>query len=160
AARTIPSHVAALAASVTRAMILTKGKIATVVLLAAGLLAASVGALTDPAVAAREKAAPAAAYTEAISGAGMVEPQAAKNSNSEQSLSFNGRVLGPDGKPFAGASVSVWTSAAKHAADRARVRTGKDGRYCITVRRAEFQQAIVVATAEGYGPDWTELPTT
>jgi RNA polymerase sigma factor (sigma-70 family) len=158
AARTIPSRVAALAAGVTRAMIFTKGKTAAVVLLTAGLLAASVGALTRSAVASRETAAPAAQNTEAVSRAGIAKPQAAKDSDPEHSLIFTGRVLGPDGLPFAGATVSVWISAAKKAAGRARETTGKDGRFRITVPRTRLEPAILVATAEGHGPDWAELP--
>src|SRR5438445_12028585 len=62
AAGLIPSHVAALAAGVTRAMFLTKAKIAMAVLCAVGLFAAGAGVLTRQALA--EKAAdppPAAA---------------------------------------------------------------------------------------------------
>src|SRR5262249_10072761 len=51
-----------------------------------------------------------------------------------------------------------WTSVAKQGADRVRTTSGKDGRFRITSRRAELQQAILVATAQGYGLDWAELP--
>src|SRR5262249_21185530 len=78
AARTIPSRVAELTAGVTRAMTFTKVQIATVVLLAAGLSAASIGALTNPAVVAREKAA-AAKNTDSISRAGIVKQLAAQD---------------------------------------------------------------------------------
>jgi RNA polymerase sigma factor (sigma-70 family) len=54
AAGVIPSHVAALAAGVTRAMFLTRVKIAVIALFAAGLFAAA-GVLTHQALAAREQ---------------------------------------------------------------------------------------------------------
>src|SRR5207245_5670161 len=36
--------------------------------------------------------------------------------------------------------------------------TEKDGRFRITVRRADLQQqAVLVASAKGFGPDWADL---
>jgi hypothetical protein len=145
AARTIPSRVAALAAGVPRAMILTTGKIATLVLLAAGLLAASVSALTRPAVATQQNVAPATKSTEAISRTGIAKPQAAKDSDPEHSLIFAGRVLGPDGKPFACATVSIWTRAAKKDTAPGRRKPGKDGKFRITVGRAVLEQRATSA---------------
>ncbi|HZY89417.1 MAG TPA: sigma-70 family RNA polymerase sigma factor, partial [Gemmataceae bacterium] len=143
AAGVIPSHVAALAAGVTRAMLLTKVKIATAVLLVAASLAAGVGVLARRA-AAEEKATPASPR------------HVTKDDDLKGALTFAGRVLGPDGKPVAGATLSVWTGAAKREAPRAV--TGKDGRFRIAVRRADLErQAVLVATAAGHGPDWAEL---
>jgi RNA polymerase sigma factor (sigma-70 family) len=158
AARDVPSHVAELAAGVTGAMFLTRARIVAMVLLAVGVFAAGAGVLARQGAPARETATRAAKTSEALSPQGAAKPHAAKDDDRKGSLTFAGRVVGPDGKPAAGATVSVWTSAAKRQAPRAREVTGKDGRFRVTVRRADLQQqAVVVATAKGYGPDWAEL---
>jgi RNA polymerase sigma factor (sigma-70 family) len=151
AAREVPAHVAELAAGVTRALLLTKGKIATLLLLTAASVAAAVGVLARQALAAREKG------PEAVAPQGNAKPAAAKEEPAG-SRTIAGRVLGPDGQPVAGATASVWAVAAKKEVGRAREATGKDGRFRVIVRRADLQgKAVVVATAEGYGPDWVEV---
>jgi RNA polymerase sigma factor (sigma-70 family) len=71
-------------------------------------------------------------------------------------VEVTGRVVDPDGKPFAGATLYVWTRSAKK--EGPRETTGKDGRFRVPVRRADLQdQAILVATADGHGPDWADL---
>jgi RNA polymerase sigma factor (sigma-70 family) len=72
-----------------------------------------------------------------------------------ESLEVSGRVLGPDGRPIAGARLSVWTGAAKKDLSDT---TGKDGRFRVAVRRADLRdRAALVATADGFGPDWLDL---
>ncbi|HJZ89781.1 MAG TPA: sigma-70 family RNA polymerase sigma factor [Gemmataceae bacterium] len=85
-------------------------------------------------------------------------PPAAKTPADEKAdtVEVTGRVIDPEGKPFAGATLYVWSRAAKK--EGPRETSGKDGRFRVTVRRADVQdQAILVATAEGCGPDWLEL---
>jgi RNA polymerase sigma factor (sigma-70 family) len=155
AAGVIPSHVAALAAGVSRAMFLTKARIATAVLLAVGLVAGA-GALARHALAAGAQP----------MGSQQPAPAAAKEAGKERAaadsddrVEVRGRVLDPDGKPLAGATLSVWSGVAKKEAPRARETTGKDGRFRIMVRRSDLQdRAILVASGAGHGPDWTELP--
>jgi hypothetical protein len=72
-----------------------------------------------------------------------------------ESLAVSGRVLGPDGRPIVGARLSVWTGAEKKNLSDT---TGKDGRFRVAVRRAELRdRAALVATADGFGPDWLDL---
>jgi RNA polymerase sigma factor (sigma-70 family) len=105
-AAAIPSHVAALAAGVTRAMFLTKAKIATAVLIAAGLLIAVGGALAYQAFAAEETP-PAAARPSEPQPPPKADaaPPAAQVDDGNAAATFSGRVLDPDGKPVAGAKV-------------------------------------------------------
>ena len=152
-AAVIPSHVAALAAGVTRAMFVTKAKIALVVLIAGGLFAIGGSALLHPGLAAKERT-PLAHKAKPPANQ---EVKATKQDEFQDSVTFNGRVLNPEGKPFAGAALSVCASAGKKNS-HPRETTEKDGRFRITVRRADLQQqAVLVASAKGFGPDWADL---
>ena len=115
AARMISPQVAALATGVTRAMFLQKTKIATFVLLAVGLVVAGRGcAGLIRALSAKEQ--PVVSQQSAVSNQGAcdrkkagsdlqpakAEPPAADD---KDSIVYDGRVLGPDGKPVAGAKL-------------------------------------------------------
>src|SRR5262249_6712890 len=111
-AGTIPSHVAALAAGVTRAMFLTKAKIAVALLFAVGLVATGASVLTHQALAAKE--APPVAQKAAPPAKGETKPQTARTADGAKekgdTIAFSGRVLDPDGKPFAGAKLYLTPS--------------------------------------------------
>jgi hypothetical protein len=72
-----------------------------------------------------------------------------------------GQVLGPDGKPFPGASVYVSTYTAKDQTEpRVRATSGPDGRFRFTATRSEVScNETVAAVGPGCGPDWVELAT-
>jgi RNA polymerase sigma factor (sigma-70 family) len=154
AAGAIPSHVAALAAGVTRAMFTRKLKVATAVLLAVGLVATGAGLLARQALAAGERAvegpqpAPATAKPQAAEGKGTI--------------AFGGRVLGPDGRPVAGARLYLtlaWSYMKRPGASPVHATTEEDGRFRFTVPKAKYGRyvAAVVAVAPGYGPGWVEV---
>jgi protocatechuate 3,4-dioxygenase beta subunit len=70
----------------------------------------------------------------------------------------SGRVLGPDGKPFAGARLFVVTRGAKKNDLTVQATTGEDGRFSVSVPRSDFErQAKLVAAAGGHGPAWVEV---
>jgi RNA polymerase sigma factor (sigma-70 family) len=163
-AAAIPSHVAALAAGVTRAMLITKTKIATVLMLAAGLLAVTAlwaqqakNADKPPARAAQPE------HPEGVPG----KPQTADARKADENFVYRGQVLGPDGKPFAGAKLYLVGFREDAKAPPVRATTGRDGRFEFTAARAEFVPAAapadldvfaslpVVAAAKGYAADWT-----
>lgn len=83
-----------------------------------------------------------------------------------ESRTFRGRVIGPDGKPFAGAKLYVVDLHANAVGEpKLRFTTGADGRYEFSVRRTEYEAADsgepwrsvpIIAVADGYGPDWAE----
>jgi RNA polymerase sigma factor (sigma-70 family) len=152
----IPSHVAALAAGVTRAMFVTRAKMTTALLLAVSLLIAGAGVLARQALAAGRLPPgiqKSEVSTQQPEAAAAIPPVAGEKIDA---VEVRGRVVDPDGKPLAGAALSLWTGGAKSAT---RATAGADGRFRINVRRANLQgQATVVAVAEGYGLDWAELP--
>jgi RNA polymerase sigma factor (sigma-70 family) len=152
----------ALAEGVTRTMILTKFKVATLLLLAVGVA----GLLTHQALAGKQRAAeeqaaaPApAADTKPAGPQGKGAAAGAPARKDDAAAEVTGVVLGADGKPCAGAQLFLWTSAVKNKADMPMLATtGADGRFRLAVARADRDRdAKIVARAKGLGPDWAEV---
>jgi RNA polymerase sigma factor (sigma-70 family) len=151
AAALVPAHVAALASGVTRAMFLTKAKIAGVVLLAIALTA---GGLVH-ALASGEDAKP---QQQAAS--------AKQQTGKDEGIRLSGRVLGPDGKPVPKAGL-YWWRFRKYPPETERDLTWErqavsdaDGRFQFTLKtQAEVERPLpLIAAADGFGVGWTELP--
>ena len=68
-------------------------------------------------------------------------------------VEVTGRVVGPDGKPVAGAIVAVWTKATKKDTPPDRVKTGEDGRFRLDWR--EFDGPAVRLVAPTLDPSWS-----
>jgi RNA polymerase sigma factor (sigma-70 family) len=157
-AAAIPTHVAALAAGVTRAMSLTKTRIVIAVLLAACLLAAA-GVPTLQPLAAKERQSAAAAQPESHTSDQAV-PQ---NRAEEDPVAFSGRVLDPDGKPVAGAKLYLtksWNYAERPAEATPYATTTDDGNFRFALPRARLAAdhlEELVATARGFGPAWIQV---
>jgi RNA polymerase sigma factor (sigma-70 family) len=150
AAGVISPHVAALAAGVTRAMFLKKVKIAFVLLLAAGLVAAGAGVLARPAQPAAEQ--PEVRSQEAGGRSPKSPAAAAKGDRAEVS----GRVLGPDRRPVAGAKLFLLDEAGKSAAPQPAA--DAEGRFRFPIPdKAARDPRFLVATADGLGLDWASL---
>jgi RNA polymerase sigma factor (sigma-70 family) len=143
-AAAIPTHIAALAAGVTRAMLMSKAKIAVVLIVAAGLFAAGAAALACQAFAGKEPESRPAAPSEA-------KTKAAGDADKD-AVTLTGQVLDPDGKPLAGARLHLLGGNGKDkAATKVQATTDPDGRFRLTAAR---DQAPLVAVADGYGPAW------
>jgi RNA polymerase sigma factor (sigma-70 family) len=167
AAEVIPSHIAALAAGVTRAMFLTKAKIATVVFLTVGVFAAGTGALTQQRLAGKQP--PTIAVKRSGSPAPKEEARspAPKDDDATDAVTFGGRVLDPDGKPFVGAQLYLLDYARKAGprpglAFKVQATSASEGRFRFKVAEADvtlptgyvddpWNHVFVVAMAEGYG---------
>jgi RNA polymerase sigma factor (sigma-70 family) len=161
----IPSHVAALAAGVTRAMFLTKAKIATAILLTVSLLAAA-GTLTRQALRAQE--APPAA--QATGTPAKAEQPAARQSRARaraavaaNTVTYRGRVLAPDGRPVPGAKLYLspaWGDPEHEPAASPRATAGTGGRFDFTAAKSKHpdEPAIVTAAAPKYGVAWADVP--
>jgi protocatechuate 3,4-dioxygenase beta subunit len=165
AAAVIPAHVAALAAGVTRAMFLSKTKIAVMILLAGCLLLAGAGELTRQAFAARQQPAanPKPPVANQASQPAPAKPQAADD---KDSMNYGGRVLGPDGKPVAGAKLYM-KGGYKKGEEYSREEqspldapTGSDGRFKFSVPKAKYagMPTVLTAMAANYGAGWVEVP--
>jgi len=101
------------------------------------------------------------------STAGAFPVVAKPATTSGRTVVLRGKVLGPEGRPVAGARLSLatdaWASAVEHGA------SGADGSYRIVLPEETFRrnftpsttsprvQIALIATAEGFGPGWNQL---
>ena len=95
----------------------------------------------------------------APAGATPVDPPTARPvgpADVVNKVAVSGRVLGPEGQPVVGATVRAWSDAAK---SRTLVRTTTvlDGRFRLDRDPDLASAAMIVATADGLGPDWVRL---
>ncbi len=85
-----------------------------------------------------------------------------------ETVTYQGRVLGPDGKPAAGAALSIIAPGSVHEPDDPAFKTKADtkGSFHFTLPKAEMDKAVartpwatvtILATADGLGLDWVEL---
>jgi RNA polymerase sigma factor (sigma-70 family) len=153
----IPSQVAALAAGVTRAMFLTKTKVATAILLAAGLLIAGAAGFAHKAFAARQQSTATARsqVTNQTSQPALAKESAKTHSaDDKDSITYSGRVFAPDGQPLAGARLVLLGSSNKTVPLGV---SGPDGRFVVRVRRRATSAHFLLAQAEGVGLDFVRL---
>jgi hypothetical protein len=171
AAGVIPSHIAALAAGVTRAMSTSKFNIVAAVLLAVGLVAGSAGMLAHQALAAREppvgspQSDAANPEPEPAAPIGTRSPDCAPagTADDKDAVAYGGRVLGPDGRPIPDAKLYLtlsWSYVVRPAPSAVYATTGADGRFAFMAPKALFddQVTVVAATAANHGVAWIEVP--
>jgi RNA polymerase sigma factor (sigma-70 family) len=151
-------QVAGLVEGGLRAMFFTKMKMATALVLTAGLVAGT-AALLQRGQAANGAAMPPAAAS-ADPPAAAAKPLAADEESTSTEVS--GRVIDPNGKPVAEAKLYLLAEAKLYllggdgkdkAPIRARATTDQDGRFRLTATR---DQSPLIAVADGYGPAWTK----
>src|SRR5262249_49509074 len=134
----VSARVAALAQGMSRTMIGTKIKIATVILLAVSAVALGLIAGTQ-----REASAQIAAAAPPPNAGSPKAPDAAKpvaKPGGDETIELKGQVLGPDGKAVAGAKICLTTNKVKKKEDLTpRATTDADGRFRFKATRAELE---------------------
>ena len=162
AAATLSPRVSALANGATRAAFVTKLKVVSAVLLAAGFVAGA-GALAR-----QTPAATGAPAGNARSGVEVPRATAAKDpakppaADDKDTVAYSGRVLGPDGRPVVGADVYLtpwWGYGFEPFTAPTSATTGPDGRFTLTGPKAKYkgQAALVTAAAPDLGAGWVML---
>jgi RNA polymerase sigma factor (sigma-70 family) len=159
----VTTRILSLAQEVARTMSLTRLKLGVLALLCAGLLATALGgSLASVGAGEGAKAPPAATPPRAAAGPAAKSAAAAAPKEGKQTI--RGRVLGPDGKPVAGARVYLlkWNPPPwlRRALDKAPpkvwARTDRDGRFSFQVATRDWGELFV--TAAGHGPGWVIKP--
>jgi RNA polymerase sigma factor (sigma-70 family) len=148
----LSASVAALMTKASKTTWGTNTKIATVLVLLAGIGAAcGLASAPKDEASAKQQASSAKEQTDA-------NPQAVKDDT--DTLTYGGRVVDPDGKPVAGAKLHLLYYTPKELPAPVRATSDKDGRFGFTVRKADFDTsdgrepwlgAMVVAMADGFG---------
>src|SRR5262245_7791442 len=139
----------ALANGVMRSVGFTAARAFTALVLIVGMIAAGVGLASDR---------PANAQPAKTPESAKASPAPAREK--PEDVDVAGRVVDPAGKPVAGAEILLWTNDLKKRDDaKVRATAGKDGSFRLTVPAADRQRGPkLVATAEGLGPDWLDVP--
>jgi RNA polymerase sigma factor (sigma-70 family) len=172
AAGVVPAKVASLVEGVTQALLLSKVKTATMLVLALGVLSGA-GLWAHQTLAAQQTAALAvvepkgpAAPPNQSSGTPVTDKSrpAAVKEGTNAVVEVAGRVLDPNGKPFARAKLYLDHGRSKEQQLPVRATSGTDGRFSFTFKRLEPDPSSpnpfwfqVIAVAEGYGPDWASV---
>jgi RNA polymerase sigma factor (sigma-70 family) len=159
AAARIPAQVCALAEGVSAALLSTKIKLASIVVLITGLLATGAGVVAQQA---RTMLQPPAAnkQSEVIADKSRpAGPSAHGAQDKPDRMEVKGRVVDGGGKPVAAARVYLWTAASPTKGNLpVRATTAADGAFRFSAMRRELQgEAKILATAAEYGPDWAPL---
>jgi RNA polymerase sigma factor (sigma-70 family) len=149
---TVPATVAELTRGVVVNGLIKKA--AFIALAAIGAIVLGMGLGSAPPTAAgppADKAKPADKQSDAA-------PPAATN----DTVTFSGRVLGPDGKPVAGAKLYLTHSGGylNHSVPSPeRGKTGADGRFQFAVPKSKFgdQWSVLAASAPNHGPGWVQV---
>jgi RNA polymerase sigma factor (sigma-70 family) len=181
----VSAQVSALAEGAMRTLFASHGKTVLILMLALGCVTAAAGlwsrlqfAGPPAAIAAQQADAPPTPPNPKAIPA-KTQPEVVLTDKGDR-LSVSGRVLDPDGKPFAGAEITVWWHdvrgwtcwhhPAMHSAKPYRgAASGPDGRFQFifaksaikdTFLNADAQpwhRAAIVAAAPGYGPAWVHV---
>jgi protocatechuate 3,4-dioxygenase beta subunit len=169
----VPATAAALADGVVKAMVATKVKVATALLLTAGVIAGAAGVAGYQAVGAKPGGRPSPAGETPPPVAHFIaaeeqpepppQPAAGEKTNA---VVFSGRVLDPDGKPFAGAKLYAPYPVSRSRPPAVRATSDADGQFRFTVARPELEASMsypsyspgLLAMADGFGPAFVVPP--
>src|SRR5262249_38109471 len=85
----------------------------------------------------------------------------APSASKDQAIEIKGRVLDPDGKPFADASVFLLPNGNPKKADKpVHAATDKEGRFRLNAHPSDFGpqgKGVLAATVKGFGLDWIDV---
>src|SRR5262249_31690192 len=155
----VSAEVAALVQGANKVMFRSKVKAVIVLALALGVAAAGFAAARPAAPPEDDRAQAGAAPPQAPVGRAAA---ARPGEGPRESVEISGRVLDPEGKPFAGAKLYLATWAPEGFKVEERAASGEDGAFRFTMPKADFDKSSLMkwwehtrlmAVAKGYGPD-------
>jgi RNA polymerase sigma factor (sigma-70 family) len=155
AAGVISVQVAALVQGASRTMFLSKFQVVAILVLTIGLSAAGLGTLSHRGLSARQADKDSRA---------TAKPAAPAEKTAKGSLTIRGRVLDPDGKPFAGAKLYLVAPSAGGKTPTVRATSGDDGRFEFSFSSSGTDKTTpdhgtdqIAAVAPGFGCDWASV---
>jgi RNA polymerase sigma factor (sigma-70 family) len=180
AAGVFSAEVASLMEGMSKTLGPSKVRLAAVFLLVAGIVAAGAGALTRRETAAQpvrtpqETPKPPAKAPPVANEKADKPAREAAGDHQGDSVTVRGRVLDPDGKPFAGAKLYLWLdyNVEKAIPPKVRATSGPDGRFrfafakqdiadieehWVNARAEPWRWAKLIAGARGYGCGWADI---
>jgi RNA polymerase sigma factor (sigma-70 family) len=153
----VSAPVAALVEGASRALFFSKFKLAGLVLAAAGLVAAGAGSrlyrVTAVAAEGESAALPAAPADK------PAEKKSTATAKEKDKIVLHGRVLDPEGKPLAGATLFFLPTEGEDDAPGApeEAKSGAEGRFRFAVVRSHLVHGrCLAAIADGYAFDWID----
>jgi RNA polymerase sigma factor (sigma-70 family) len=162
--RFVSEQVAALAEGAVRSLFANQGKIVAILVLALGSLITGAGLWARHQLAAGAPAARAAQLPLPKANPAKPRPEVAIEERGDR-IAVNGRVLDPDGQPFAGAKLHLTVAYGRSMKPPVRAASGPDGRFHFSFPKTEYFEADwireraepwrwcdIVAAAPGYGP--------
>jgi RNA polymerase sigma factor (sigma-70 family) len=160
----VSAEVAALVQGASQTMFTSKAKTATALVLAVSVAAGAFGVVRHRARAA-DQLAPQQGQAEKPKAGENQQPRGAQpKPEAEGTVEVRGRVLGPDGRPVAGAKLYLNYRSPKPLDYPVRATSGEDGRFEFTFARSELDPTYsdspvsqVVAVAMGYGFDFAQV---
>jgi RNA polymerase sigma factor (sigma-70 family) len=164
----ISANVAALTEGVMKSMLLTKLKASAVMLLVAIVIVAGAVGMGFPALAAYGQPQKKERKDERDKPPGVKTAETPNKPSPpeepQEELKVSGRVLGPDGKPVAGAKLYLGYTGPKDMTYPVRATTWDDGRFKFVVEKSELDVVDidhptiqVMAVAEGHGCEWVPV---
>ncbi len=175
----VSAPAAALAQSILKSIALAKWKTAAVLILATCLLVGGWFAQRKANVLRMQGLEAPSSSTPSANVPMLLAPLAvSKNEKdrvrqeAEDRIEVSGRVLDPQGRPFAGAKLYVGYTPRRYEPDAVshlpiyplRAISGKDGQFHFTFARSDLDERyldasrpVVMATADGFGLDWAEI---
>lgn len=162
-AEVIPSHVAALAAGVTRTVNTYTVKVVPALLLIVGLVAGA-GLIARQTTAAREavQSQPPEIGNKPPQPARASEQAKPSSNEKPDAIDVQGRVLDIDGKPIPQARVYVFPHKPEtETSPPVRATTDPEGRFRLSIKKTEVDHnETLLVSAKEYGPDWIKLGKT
>jgi RNA polymerase sigma factor (sigma-70 family) len=143
-------------------MNLPRLKIATALLLAAGVLTTAIAALTQNVPARADPPGADSKDKPRADSKAAARPAGAPGEGPSGSVAYRGHVLGPDGRPVAGAKLYLTPTGSylgRPYSSPEYATTGPDGRFQFTAPKSQFGDrfTVVTATLANHGPGWVEV---
>ncbi len=157
----VSAEVATLVQGASKIMFRSKAKMVILLVWALGVGAAGFAAAKHGAFAALPEGDQPRAGSLKPAAPGKPAPPARAGEEARGPVEVSGQVLGPEGRPFAGARLYLASRTPLGLQSEERATSGEDGRFRFRAPRPEATHPVqVLASAPGHAPDWVTIQGT